>query len=152
MVPVVHTFTRDATISTAAASRKTSIDATGKGQRLRVSKEQRADGGSLRGMFPALPVFAKHEPMSPELDRAISSQAGSVGNGGGGEDDAARSAGALRDSQKQRLLSTELQEVNQRVAALIDAYGQAPELDAGGEPLTEEQAALYDEEDYCRLA
>ena len=149
VVPVVHTFTRDATISTAAASRKTSIDATGKGQRLRVSKEQRADGGSLRGMFPALPVFAKHEPMSPELDRAISAQAGSVGSG---EDEATRAAGALRDSQKKRLLSTELQEVNQRVTALIDAYGQAPQLDAGGEPLTEEQAALYDEEDYCRLA
>ena len=148
MVPVVHTFTRDATISTAAASRKTSIDATGKGQRLRVSKEQRADGGSLRGMFPALPIFAKHEPMSPELDRAISAQAGSVGSG----EEAARAAGALRDSQKKRLLSTELHEVNQRVTALIDAYGQAPQLDAGGEPLTEEQAALYDEEDYCRLA
>ena len=153
MVPVVHAFTRDATISTAAATRKIGmegVDATGKGQRLRVSRDR--EGGSLRGMFPALPIFAKHTPMSPELDRAISAQAGSVGNGGGGEDEAARSAGALRDSQKQRLLSTELQEVNQRVAALIDAYGQAPELDAGGEPLTEEQAALYDEEDYCRLA
>ena len=86
--------------------------------------------------------------MSPELDRAISAQAGSVGSG----EEAARAAGALRDSQKKRLLSTELQEVNQRVTALIDAYGQAPQLDAGGEPLTEEQAALYDEEDYCRLA
>ena len=150
MVPVVHTFTRDATISTATASRKTSmagIDATGKGQRLRVSRD--GEGGSLRGMFPALPIFAKHTPMSPELDRAISAQAGSVGSG---EDEAARAAGALRDSQKKRLLSTELQEVNQRVTALIDAYGQAPQLDAGGEPLTEEQAALYDEEDYCRLA
>ena len=149
MVPVVHTFTRDATISPAAASRKTmGIDATGKGQQsLRVSRD--GQGGSLRGMFPALPIFAKHEPMSPELDRAISAQAGSVGSG---EDEATRAAGALRDSQKKRLLSTELQEVNQRVTALIDAYGQAPQLDAGGEPLTEEQAALYDEEDYCRLA
>ena len=145
----MHTFTRDATISTAAASRKTSmvgIDTTGKGQHLRVSRD--GEGGSLRGMLPALPIFAKHEPMSPELDRAISAQAGRVGSG---EDEAARAAGALRDSQKKRLLSTELHEVNQRVTALIDAYGQAPQLDAGGEPLTEEQAALYDEEDYCRL-
>ena len=45
----------------------------------------------------------------------------------------------------------ELQEVNQRVTALIDAYGQPPELGAGGEPLTEEQSAVYDEEDYSRL-
>ena len=158
MVPVVHTFTRDATISTAAASRKTSmegVDATSntltparKGpQRLRVSKD--GEGGSLRGTFPALPAFAKHTPMNPALDRAISAQAGSAGKGG--EEDAAHSSGALRDSQKKRLLNTELQEVNQRVTALIDAYGQAPELGAGGEPLTEEQAAVYDEEGYSQL-
>ena len=141
-MPVVHTFTRDATISTAAASRKTSmegIDATSdtltparKGQRLRMSKD--GEEGSLRGSFPALPAFAKHTPMNPALDRAISAQAGSAGKGG--EEDAAHSSGALRDSQKKRLLNTELQEVNQRVTALIDAYGQPPELGAGGEPLT----------------
>ena len=58
MVPVVHAFTRDAAISTAAAPRKIGmegVDATGKGQRLRVSRD--GEGGSLRGMFPARPCF-----------------------------------------------------------------------------------------------
>jgi hypothetical protein len=153
MVPVVHTFTRDATISTAAASRKTSMEGIGATsdtrtgpQRLRVSKD--GEGGSLRGTFPALPAFAKHTPMSPALDRAISAQAGSTGKGG--KEDAAHSSG-VHDAQKKRLLNMELQEVNQRVTALIDAYGQPPELGAGGEPLTEEQSAVYDEEDYSRL-
>ena len=150
MVPVVHTFTRDATISTAAASRKTSmegIDATSdtltparKGQRLRMSKD--GEEGSLRGSFPALPAFAKHTPLNPALDRAIWAPP---------QTQASSSSAPDPNWQKKRLLNTELQEVNQRVTALIDAYGQAPALGAGGEPLTEEQAAVYDEEGYSQL-